>query len=369
MKILVIEPFYTDSHQQWTDSFQHSSQHHVEILSLPGRYWKWRMHGAAVSLARQFIKSSFSPDLIIVSDMLDLSTFVALCRKSIDDIPVLLYFHENQITYPWSPDDQDIALKRNNQYGFINYTSALVADHVVFNSQYHLDSFLGELPAFLKQFPDHQELDNVALIREKSSVLHLGMNLKRFDQFQHSKKRKTPIILWNHRWEYDKNPDAFYDALRFLQIEAIDFELILLGKHYQKIPPAFTKIKEQFAEKIIHFGYAEHFENYAHLLWQADILPVTSNQDFFGGSVVEAIYCQCIPILPNRLAYPEHLPNHFQEHFLYNNNNEFHQKLKQSCLMNSRGDVNPMLSDFVARYDWSNLAEQYDQFFEQCKLE
>mgnify|MGYP000456988033 CR=1 FL=1 len=37
---------------------------------------------------------------------------------------------ENQITYPWSPQDEDVKYQRNNQYGFINYTSALAADQV-----------------------------------------------------------------------------------------------------------------------------------------------------------------------------------------------------------------------------------------------
>ncbi len=37
----------------------------------------------------------------------------------------------------------------------------------------------------------------------------------------------------------------------------------------------------------------------------ADILPVTSIHEFFGISVMEAIYCGCYPILPRRLTYPE----------------------------------------------------------------
>jgi len=54
MKILIVEPFFSGSHKQWALSYQHSSQHDVDILSLPGHYWKWRMHGAAVSLAKSY---------------------------------------------------------------------------------------------------------------------------------------------------------------------------------------------------------------------------------------------------------------------------------------------------------------------------
>ena len=31
---------------------------------------------------------------------------------------------------------------------------------------------------------------------------------------------------------------------------------------------------------------------------------LTSIQDFFGGSIVEAIYCGCIPLLPESIGLP-----------------------------------------------------------------
>ena len=44
--------------------------------------------------------------------MLDLCTFLALTRHQVRRIPVALYFHENQLTYPWSPTDLDPAQQR-----------------------------------------------------------------------------------------------------------------------------------------------------------------------------------------------------------------------------------------------------------------
>ncbi|MDX1521413.1 MAG: DUF3524 domain-containing protein, partial [Anaerolineae bacterium] len=134
MKILLIEPYYTGSHAAWTDGYAKYSQHQVDILSLPGRFWKWRMHGGAVTLARKFLASTLRPDLILATDMLDLTTFLALTRERTSGIPTAIYFHENQLTYPWSPTDRDIPLNRDKHYGFINYTSALAADAVLFNS-------------------------------------------------------------------------------------------------------------------------------------------------------------------------------------------------------------------------------------------
>ena len=81
-------------------------------------------------------------------------------------------------------------------------------------------------------------------------------------------------------------------------------------------------IKRRLPQNIRRFltkarGFVDSFEEYARLLHLADILPVTSQQDFFGGSVVEAIYCNCHPILPNRLAYTDHIPSALHDIHLY----------------------------------------------------
>ncbi len=60
MKILILEPFFSGSHRQWAEGYQRHSRHEVEILSLKGRHWKWRMFGGAVSLANDFMASDLS---------------------------------------------------------------------------------------------------------------------------------------------------------------------------------------------------------------------------------------------------------------------------------------------------------------------
>ena len=145
LKILIVEPFYTGSHKAWAEGYAISSEHEVEIISLPGRFWKWRMHGGAVTLAKRFHKLGFKPDLILATDMLNLPLFQSLIKPY---CPVVFYLHENQFTYPWSASDEDVELKRDKHYGFIIYSSALSADHVYFNSQFHLDSFFTGLENF-----------------------------------------------------------------------------------------------------------------------------------------------------------------------------------------------------------------------------
>ncbi|HAW81376.1 MAG TPA: DUF3524 domain-containing protein, partial [Balneola sp.] len=295
INITLLEPFFSGSHKQWAEGLQKHSKHNIRILSLPGRHWKWRMHGGAISLAKQFNELEESPDQILATSMLDLTTFLSLTRKRSATIPVAMYFHENQLTYPWSPQDRDVKKKRNNHYSFINYASALAADKIFFNSKYHMDSFLGALPKFLKQFPDKRERDNIEIIREKSEVLHLGLDLKRFEDFRSSDKEKNSeaTILWNHRWEYDKNPEEFFETLYELKEKEVPFKLVVLGEQNDVNPPIFDEAKEKLKDEIIHWGYADSFDDYAKWLWRVDILPVTSNQDFFGGSLIEAMYCDC----------------------------------------------------------------------------
>jgi glycosyltransferase involved in cell wall biosynthesis len=371
MKILLLEPFFTGSHRKWAEEFRQFSRHEIEILSLSGNHWKWRMHGAAITLAA--IEPKVKPDLILASDMLDLNIYLSLTRSWSEGIPSAVYFHENQLNYPWSPTDADPKLQRDNHYAFINYASALSANHIFFNSNYHREVFLGELPKFLKAFPDNNNLQTIDAIKMKSSVLPLALNLQKFNTCK-PETIETPmraVVLWNHRWEYDKNPEQFFNALFQIADRGIDFKLIVLGESYEKRPAIFDAAKEKLADKIIHFGYAETFEEYCKWLWMADLMPVTSVQDFFGASVVEAMACNVVPFLPNRLAYPEHIPAQFHHTFFYDEDEvksgEFVNKIQRRIW-----DVKYLrimdMQQYAMQYDWSRQVKQYDDAMERVKI-
>ncbi len=360
MKILLAEPFLTGSHDAWSREYSERSAHEIFLLGLEGRHWKWRMHGGAVTLARRFLEGSFEPDLILASDMLDLTTFLALTGSRTAGVRTALYFHENQITYPWSEEDPDTSAERDAHYGFINFASALAADAVFFNSRYHMDSFLEGLGPFLEGFPDHNGLDAVKEIEAKSQVLHLGVDLQRFDEFNSMKDPShSPLILWNHRWEYDKNPEEFFGALFKLEEEGVDFRVALLGERFSKSPPVFDEAQKRLGKSIVHSGYVDDFREYARWLWRADILPVTSIHDFFGRSVVEAVYCNCYPLLPKRLAYPEHIPEDRHDEFFYDDFDDLVSMLRR--LVMNIGEIRRIhVSEFVERYDWGIMVPLYD---------
>jgi glycosyltransferase involved in cell wall biosynthesis len=367
MNILIIEPYLSGSHAAWAAEYAERSQHDVKILSLPGRHWKWRMHGGAITLARHFNASGHEPDLVIASDMLDLTTFLALTRDRMAGVKAVVYFHENQLSYPWSETDPDPRYRRDVHYAFINVTSALAADSVVFNSDYHRRSFLDAVVPFLRSFPDYKETEAHQSIRAKSHVLPLGLDLKQFDRHRKDPEPgEPPLILWNHRWEYDKNPAEFFRALFELQNENLDFRVAILGESFTERPPVFDEAASRLRDRIVRLGYVKDFTTYAAWLWKADILPVTSIHDFFGASVVSAIYCNCYPLLPRRLAYPEHVPPACWDDHLYEGFADLVARLRQK-IIDIAETRRAKTQHFVSRYDWQAACPSYDRFFEAVR--
>ena len=114
-----------------------------------------------------------------------------------------------------------------------------------------MQSFIRSLEPFLKQFPDNRESDSIEMIKNKSSVLYLGIDLKRFDSYK-TNNQQTPIILWNHRWEYDKNPELFFALLKELKNNNYDFNLAVLGENFSQSPMIFKKAKNIRGKKRIH---------------------------------------------------------------------------------------------------------------------
>lgn len=354
--VALLEPYHTGSHAAWADEFCRFTSHTATLFALPGRFWKWRMHGAAVTLATQYQQHGGNFDLILASDMLDLTTFQALTRRSTASVPYVLYFHENQLTYPFPPNE-----RRDLHYGFINYASALAADRVLFNSDFHRTAFLSELPRLLKHFPDYSELWTVDAIARKSEVLALGVNLRRFDRYRLKKARAGSLhILWNHRWEYDKQPDISFEALYALKDAGMHFEVIVVGENFRQRPDEFREAQDRLAGHIQHFGYVKRFADYARLLWEADLQVSTAIQDFFGSSTCEAIYCNCVPVLPNRLNYPTFIPEQLRAMCLYDNDQALVERLRWAC--QNVGQIrNLSLRTSVEQYDWGQIIHQYDQ--------
>ncbi len=346
---LFLESYYSGSHKYFADGLIKHSKHKIDIHTLPARFWKWRMRGAALFFADQ-IKDLSKYDGVIVSNMLSLSDLKAIWSNI--PLPFILYFHENQILYPLSKGE-----KEDLHYGFTDITSAISADYIFFNSNYHRKAFLEGMKPFISRMPDKKPLWVIDSIQKKAKTLYPGCNLRKPES--RKEKKTIPTIIWNHRWEHDKNPEDFFSILFKLNNEDVDFRLAVLGEQYTRSPKIFNEAKVILKDKIVHFGYLENYNSYRNWLKNGDIVMSTSNQENFGISVVEAIGEGCFPLLPDRLSYKELIPEQYHNLCIYKNKEDQYIKLKKLI---SFIDID-VLNDLILknfRFSWENMIQDYD---------
>lgn len=306
MKILLLSGYDAGSHKRWREGLVASAQqHNWTVLSLPPRRFSWRFTGNAYSwFAKEKDVLSQSYDLLICTSMVNLGMLRGLI-PSLAKIHTVVYCHENQFTYPIQ---HKIVEREQFHLCLQSIYTTLCADTVLFNSEYNRTSFLRGARRLLKNMPDFSPQRPLKQISEKSHVLPVPLG---DDLFNDAPKEqvtiKTPHILWNHRWEYDKAPERLFLALEKLKSVGQAFRLSVVGQQFSTIPDCFDTARETFTNEIEHWGYLESKSEYNQLLRTADIVVSTAVHEFQGLALLEAIAGGCIPLAPNRLAYPEYV--------------------------------------------------------------
>ncbi len=352
MRVLLVEPYFGGSHRAWAEGYRNHSAYDIELLTLPARWWKWRMRGGFVTLAercRTLAEGGYRPDVILATDMLDLAAFRGLLPPEWSSVACALYFHESQFTYPDSPQ-----MEPDLSYGFTNWTSALAADAVVFNSEYHHSVFLDEVPRVLRQFPDHRHEHLVDRVRGRSHVVPVGVDLS----WIRPEKSLPPLVLWNHRWEHDKNPDAFLSAV-LAAAERVEFLVALCGESFGNAPPEFGEVAARLGDRVVQFGHASR-DRYREVLNWTDVVVSTAWQEFLGVAVIEAIAARAFPVLPDRLSYPELIPPAVHDEVLYAPG-EFADALIRAVEDHRmRLRVTDVTAGAMERFAWTVVAPQLD---------
>ncbi len=304
MKILLLSAYDAQSHQYWrTGLVEMFPEYQWQVLTLPARFFSWRVRGNSLSWSynEQAILSQ-DYDLVIATSMTDLSALKGL-SPHLAKVPSLVYFHENQFAYPLSGKEFSSVEPQ-----ILSIYTALSATRVIFNSTYNRDTFLDGAKQLLRKLPDQVPKGLVSMLAEKSSSLAVPLkNIHPVPVNQKIKSHKLEII-WNHRWEYDKGPKLLLLALRALMTRTDNFVIHVVGQHFAQIPEEFSQIKQEFSNKIGTWGYIKEINDYYALLHESDIVLSTALHDFQGLSILQAVQCGCIPLVPNRLAYPEFLP-------------------------------------------------------------
>ena len=288
--------------------------------------------------------------------MLNLAEFKGLVGGDIAALPTAVYFHENQLTYPLQPGET-----RDLQYALTNFTTALAADAVWFNSAYHREAFFSEMRTMLAGMPDHDLSDRLSEIETRTVVHHPGI---RVPGATTRSSNKPPHLIWAARWEYDKNPALLLAGLIELESRGFEFRLSVLGSTFRETPEAFEQIRTRFADRLEHFGYLDSREAYEAALDRADVFISTADHEFFGIAAVEAGSRRCAVALPDRLAYPE----------VFGDRAEWHDgsadSLADAVIRASRwtDDDRQSLGDrLTERYGWPIRADEMDAAMEAAR--
>jgi glycosyltransferase involved in cell wall biosynthesis len=370
LRVLFIEPYDGGSHRAFREGLVAHSAHDYECLTLPPRHWKWRMRGASVWLA-DAIAAHPRPDwdLILATDFLNVADLRGLLPERCRRLPLVLYMHENQLTYPLSPEEEF-----DYHFGFTNILSALAADRVVFNSGYHRDLFLDSLPEYLGKMPDAIPRGIRPRLEERALVLPVGILRPPHgpDAFAPylggpcapgagpawPRGGARPLVLWNHRWEFDKCPGTFAAALGRLHAEGLDFDVALLGDprgHEEALAP----LRDRLGSRCVAFGFCPDRAAYDAWLERTDVVVSCAAQEYFGIAVAEAVQAGAYPVLPRRQVYPSLYGSRCRGRHLYEGRDQLADLLADLIRGEGCGHVCSLPLDCDA-FCWARLAPAYD---------
>jgi len=357
MNILVLEPYYGGSHKAFLSGLIRHLPYAFDLLTLPAHSWKWRMRLAAPHFAGvlatdpRYKAKTF--DRILCPSLVDVAALRGLLPPHLRTVPLLTYFHENQFAYPIQ-----VSEARDVHFGLTNLTTALASDSLAFNSQYNLDSFLAGCKELLAKMPDMSLPGYEEAIRAKATILHPGLDFSEIDACPEERQTGRPsVLVWNHRWEHDKNPELFFNTLYGLAEQGVPVGLVVLGESFRNQPPVFAQARERLAQHIVHFGYAADRQEYCRLLCQGDVVVSTANHEFYGMAVLEAVRAGCRPLVPDRLSYREL----FAPEFRYEDV-DFAQRLLAAI---KAGRLAVDAAEALTRcFAWSTLTESYQRWLD-----
>ncbi len=293
--ILLLSAYGAASHRTWADWLERCHPEFAwQRLELPGRHFRWRIRGNPLSWLDAL--PARPPDRIMATSMVDLATLRGL-HPGLAAVPSWYYFHENQFAYPVSArQSASVEPQVVQLYG------ALCAERLLFNSGFNRDSFLDGADALLRRMPDRVPGGVRARLASKCAILPVPIV-----PMAPARERDPRLILWNHRWEYDKDPALFADAVIALAERGHDFRLALLGGRPARPPPALARLRERLPERIVADRRVAG-DAYRELLGRAGIAISTARHEFQGLAMLEAASAGARPLVPDALCYPEQYP-------------------------------------------------------------
>lgn len=363
MKALLLSAYDAASHRRWRRGLQtHLPEIDWTVLTLPNRRFFWRIWSNGLTLAynkRRTLEADY--DVVVATSMVDVLTLRALV-PSIGQTDTLVYFHENQFAYPERPGQTTERYIRH-----CNIRTAAAGDRLLFNSDFNRDSFLDGVDKLMSNAPDCRPDGLVDQIRDTSCVVPVPLENSCFRETR-IRDRGGPLkIVWNHRWEYDKAPDRCLKALFEISDRGFDFELYLLGTRFNQIPQVFKEARDRLEDHILVDEFVEDAAVYRQILVEADLVISSALHEFQGLAVLEALAAGCRPLVPDRLAYRDYVPDQYRyPSYPEQPAREIEaliEKLSQVCAEPRRIREAPAVD--VEKFRWAHLESKYREQIEE----
>ncbi len=314
-RVLLLLAYAAASHRHWRSRLQQMfPEFEWTCLSLPPRHFNWTIRGNSLLWGfgqQSALQQHF--DLLVATSMVDLSSLRGFV-PALATIPTLVYFHENQFSYPAGTQRET-----NVEPQLVPLYAALCADRIVFNSNYNRSTFLLGAQNLFKRLPDTIP-EQVTAHLDKSCVVPVPVSAARLQPTHPKPQSKYLEVVWNHRWEYDKGVDLLLELCRQIEEHGYPVRLHIAGEQFRSQPTEFQQIDTLLASHASQlqldrgqFGFIADQSSYASLLVSCDVVLSTARHDFQGLAVQEACMHGCTPLAPADLAYPEYL----RQEFLY----------------------------------------------------
>ncbi|KAM3968639.1 tRNA-queuosine alpha-mannosyltransferase-like isoform 1-T1 [Aphomia sociella] len=336
-------------------------QNQYTLVTMTAKKWHWRARTSALYMSTQIphyhnYKILFCTSVLPLAELLGLRPDLMLLHK-------IVYFHENQLEFPVR-----VIKDRDFQYGFNEILTCLTADKVLFNSYYNRDSFLSHINSHLKMQPDYKVKNLEQLIKTKCKVVYYPIEISIMDEYISGVDKVVTDnlhIVWPHRWEFDKNPEAFYRVLKKLDNNGHHFKVSILGESFNEKPEIFRELSRVMKQSLLHCGYVETHADYYKILKNSDVVVSTAIHEFFGVAVLEAIYCGCIPVVPKRLSYKELYLGQVEE--IYDTEDDLYEILGDLCTKKKNGMLNKNYKHIALQFESDKWFQNLVEIIE-CKL-
>lgn len=367
-KLLLVSAYDATSHRGWAEQIIRGCPEYAWTpIYGAARNFAWALRGRPL---QWFLDPKLAPVLeqefsgVVVTSTVDLAAMKALF-PALRSRPTLLYMHENQFAYPSNPAEDPKRASRQQAHRIdacmVQLYALLAADLVVFNSEYNRASMREGITKLMAKMPVALDLSRIDRCLDRARIVAVPL------EDGHNKLPRSgrgeagaPVIVWNHRWEFDKAPERFLAALDRLSEEGVDFSLMLLGPNADQSHPVLREILQRHAARVWIHQNIENREAYFRALASADIAVSTALHDFQGVSMMEASRCGVYPVVPDRLAYREFYPPRFRyPSFPADPERECEALVRaiKSAIEDRQAGL--ALPRQMQRYNWSALATQY----------